>query len=344
VAAHQDDVRDVVDLVRGHWRVLAVRAAADLGLIDALADGVPDSAALAARVDVPPDQLVRLLRVLEDVGLVEQDAAGGLALTGRGQLLRADDPSGLHSLLAMQTWPPHLLSWGRLPDALRSGAGTFEAANGASLWKLMAGDPDQSRVFNAAMARRGAWQAGALLEAVDLTDVTTVVDVGGGRGAMLTALLTEVDRLHGIVADQPHVVAEAASALAAAGLADRCQVLPADFFAAVPANGDAYVLSNILHDWNDDESVAILRVVRAAMPAHARLWVLERVLDPDPPRDPFEQTELHLLDLHMLVTFGARERSVDEYAALLTAAGFTAPDVRRTSVPFDVLECRPAGS
>lgn len=340
MAAHQDDVRDVVDLVRGHWRVLAVRGAVDLGLVDALADRAA-APSLAEQVGVAPDQLVRLLRVLEDVGLVER-ADTSWALTDRGRLLRSDDPSGLRSLLVMQTWPPNLASWGRLADALRSGSGTFEAANGASLWQLMAGDQEQSQVFNAAMARRGAWQATAVREAADLRDVTTVVDVGGGRGAMLTALLGEVDGLRGIVADQPHVVVEAEAALAAAGLADRCRAMPADFFDAVPSGGDAYVLSNILHDWTDDECVAILRVLRAAMPSHARLWVLERVLDPDPPRDPSEQAELHLLDLHMLVTFGARERTVAEYAALLTAAGFTAPDVRRTSVPFDLLESRPA--
>jgi hypothetical protein len=341
VAAHRDDLRDVVDLVRGHWRVQALRAAVDLGLVDAMTDPV-DASRLATRVGVAPDQLVRLLRVLEDVDLVERDATGGWGLTDRGRLLRTDDASGLRSLLVMQTWPPHLTSWNQLPDALRTGSGTFEAANGAGLWQLMADDPEQSRVFNAAMARRGAWQAAAVREAADLADVTTVVDVGGGRGAMLIALLGEVDSLRGVVADQSHVVPEAEAALAAAGLADRCQALPADFFEAVPSGGDAYVLSNILHDWTDDECVAILRVVRAAMPSHARLWVLERVLDPDPPRERSEQADLHLVDLHMLVTFGARERSVAEYAALLAAAGFTAPDVRVTSVPFDVLESRPA--
>lgn len=341
MAAHRDDVRDVVDLVRGHWRVQALRAAVDLGLVDAMT-APADASRLATRVGVAPDQLVRLLRVLEDVDLVEHTDAGRWGLTDRGRLLRTDDPSGLRSLLVMQTWPPHLTSWNHLPDALRSGSGTFEAANGAGLWQLMAHDPEQSRVFNAAMARRGAWQATAVREAADLADVTTVVDVGGGRGAMLIALLGEVDSLRGVVADQSHVVAEAGAALAAAGLADRCQALPADFFEAVPSGGDAYVLSNILHDWTDDECVAILRVVRAAMPSHARLWVLERVLDPDPPRERSEQADLHLVDLHMLVTFGARERSVAEYAALLAAAGFTAPDVRVTSVPFDVLESRPA--
>ena len=144
MAAHEDDVRDVVDLVRGHWRVLAVRGAADLGLIDAMADPVA-LPSLAAQVGVEPEQLVRLLRALDDVGLVERDDAGSWVLTGRGRtVLRSDDPSGLRSLLVMQTWPPHVGSWSLLPEALRSGAGTFEAANGASLWRLMAGDPEQS--------------------------------------------------------------------------------------------------------------------------------------------------------------------------------------------------------
>jgi len=341
VAAHQDDFREVLSLARGHWRVLAMRAALELGIVDALSGPVP-LPALAEQVGAEPDSLVRLLRVLEDIGLVAYDQDGTYRLTSRGRLIRSDDPSGLRALLLLQTWPPHLVSWTDLDQAVRAGKGTFEAANGATLWALMAGDPRHTAVFNAAMARRGAWQATAVLEGGDLTGVGTVVDVGGGRGAMLTELLGRVDGLRGVVADQAAMVAEATEALAAAGLAERCEAVVSDFFTSVPGGGDAYVLSNILHDWTDDECVAILRVVRAAMPPHGRLWVLVRVLDPDPPRDPFEQAELHLLDLHMLVTFGARERTGAEYAALLTAAGFTTPAVHRTSVPFDVLESRVA--
>jgi hypothetical protein len=342
VAAHQEDVREVLTLVRGHWRVLATRAAVELGVVDALSGPVP-LPTLAEQVGAEPDSLVRLLRVLEDLGLVAHDQDGSYRLTDTGTLIRRDDPSGLRALLLLQTWPPHLVSWADLDQAIRSGTGTFEAANGATLWALMAGDPTHTAVFNAAMARRGLWQATAVLEGADLTGVGTVVDVGGGRGAMLTELLGRVDGLRGIVADQAAMVAEASEALSAAGLGERCEAVVADFFASVPAGGDAYVLSNILHDWTDEECVAILRVVRTAMPPDGRLWVLERVLDPDPPRDAFEQAELHLLDLHMLVTFGARERTAAQYAALLTAAGFTAPTVHHTSVPFDVLEARVAG-
>lgn len=339
MAAQQDDFREVLNLTRGHWRVLATRAALELGVVDALTGPVP-LPALAELVGAEPESLVRLLRVLEDVGLVEHDQLGAYRLTSKGRLIRSDDPSGLRALLMLQTWPPHVASWTDLDQAIRAGKGTFEAANGSTLWALMAGDPEHTAVFNAAMARRGAGQATAVLEGVDLTGVRTVVDVGGGRGAMLTELLGRVDGLRGVVADQAAMVAEATGALSAAGLDERCEAVVADFFTSVPEGGDAYVLSNILHDWTDDECVAILRVVRAAMPPHGRLWVLERVLDPDPPRDPFEQAELHLLDLHMLVTFGARERTGDQYAALLAAAGFTTPAVHHTSVPFDVLESR----
>ena len=154
---------------------------------------------------------------------------------------------------------------------------------------------------------------------------------------MLTALLGEVDGCAGSWRTSRTWWPRPEAELAAAGLADRCQALPADFFEAVPAGGDGYVLSSILHDWTDDDCVAILRVVQAAMAADARLWVLEKVLDPDPPRDPFEQAELHLVDLHMLVTFGGRERSVRVHRPP-GRGRLHSPVVRPTSVPLDVLE------
>jgi hypothetical protein len=131
--------------------------------------------------------------------------------------------------------------------------------------------------------------------------------------------------------------------LAEQGLTDRCEVLPADFFDAVPAGGDAYVLGNILHDWPDDDCLRILSVVRTAMGPHSRLWVLEHVLDPQPPRPARAQAEVHLLDLHMLVLFGGRERTRAEYAALLTASGFSDPSCTSTSTGWDVLAARPLG-
>lgn len=335
-----DDAEAVAWLVRGGWVSHCVRAMADLGLADAMTSPATVQE-LANRTATKPDLLLRLLRALTDIGLVEPDGLDGprtYRLTSRGALLRRDDPAGLRSLALMQSWAPNHSAWSELSTALASGDGTFEAANGASLWGMLSRHPREQAVFNAAMARRGSQQAQTIRDACHLGDVGTVVDVGGGRGAMLASLLSAEPHLRGVLTDRPEVVAEAAETLEAAGVADRCEIREADFFVRVPTDGDAFVLSNILHDWTDEQCLQILRTVQAAMPAGARLWVLERVLDPDPPRSRAEQAELHLLDLNMLVLFGARERTQAEYAALLTRAGFSPPTVHSPSAQLDVVE------
>lgn len=341
-----DDVEAVAWLVRGAWVSQCVRAMADLGLADAMAapTTVEELASsttveeLASSTTTRPDALLRLLRALTDIGLVEPDGPGRYRLTPRGAVLRRDHPADLRSMALMQNWAPNLTAWSDLSAAVASGEGTFEAANGATLWLTLSRHPRQQAIFNAAMARRASQQVQTIRDACDLADVGTVVDVGGGRGAMLAALLAAEPHLRGVLADRPDVVPEARETFEKAGVADRCEIREADFFVGVPAGGDAYVLSNILHDWTDEQCLQILRTVRAAMPPGSRLWVLERVLDPDPPRSPGEQAELHLLDLNMLVLFGARERTQVEYAALLTQTGFLAPRVHSPSGQLDVVE------
>jgi SAM-dependent methyltransferase len=182
----------------------------------------------------------------------------------------------------------------------------------------------------------------ALLAATDLTGVATVVDVGGGRGAMLTGLLRALPDLHGSIADQPIVTAEAETLFAADGLADRADGVGCDFFASVPGGADLYTIANVLHDWDDADAVRILRSVRAAVPDDGRLLVVEHVLDA-PGREFAAQRDLHMVDLHMLVMFGARERTKAEYDALLVAAGFTPGLLAATRTDWDVLEAWPAG-
>ena len=335
----EDDVQAVAWLVRGGWVSHCVRAMAELGLADVLA--APATVDEMARTtSTAADPLRRLLRSLADAGLLASDGADRYRLTSRGEVLRRDHPSGVRSLAMMQTWGPNTRAWSRLSDAVATGKGTFEAENGAPLWKTLSRHPEQQAVFNAAMARRADLQARTVRDACDLTGIGTVVDVGGGKGGLLASLLRDEPGLRGVLADRADVVAEAGEVFARAGIADRCQVRAADFFVDVPSGGDAYVLSNILHDWPDEDCRRILATVRAAMSPGARLWVLERVLDPDPPRPAEVQAELHLLDLNMLVLFGARERTRREYADLLGDAGFSAPVVHSPSPDLDVVEAR----
>src|SRR5690242_12706212 len=193
------------------------------------------------------------------------------------------------------------------------------------MWELLSAQPEVEQQFNGAMARRADGQVAAVLASTDLSGVRTIVDVGGGRGALLEGLLRGLPDVTGVVADRPDVAAEAEATFAEHGLGGRAHGVAADFFGSVPDGADLYLICNVLHDWGDADCVAILRTVRAAMPAGSRLLVVERVLGVA--GRPFEAArDLHLVDLHMLVVFGARERAFEEYADLLRAAGL--PEAR----------------
>ncbi len=335
-----DDAEEIVWMVRGAWVTLCLRAACELGIVDEL-DEPLDLAALATRTSSDPPTLARLLRVLVDLGLLAVDG-DRYAATPRGQVLRVDHPSGVRNLALMQTVLPNLTAWQHLADAVRRGASVFEELNGQTSWEWLAERPGQGVIFNAAMARRSALQIASLRAATDFSGTRLLVDVGGGEGAMVAGLLAQEPSLHAIVADRPEVAAEATAALAAAGLAERARGEAADFFVAVPPGGDVYVLSNVLHDWDDAEATAILRSVREAMAPDARLLVVENVLDA-PGRTPTQLRDVHLVDLHMLVMFGARERSKEEYDALLVAAGFAPATLTPSPNTWNVLETLPVG-
>ncbi len=326
-------------MVRGVWVSLCVRATCELGVVDAL-DEPRSLAELAARTSSDPASLARLLRVLVDLGLVVATDDGRYTVTSRGKVLRVDHPSGARSLALMQTVAPNLKAWQHLGDAIRSGDAAYERLHGLTLWSWLAAHPEEEAIFNASMARRADLQVAALRAAHDFSGTSVVVDVGGGQGAMLAGLLTQEPSLRGIVADRPEVAAAATAQLVEAGLGGRARGEPADFFDSVPTGGDVYVVSNVLHDWHDPDAVSILRTVRTAMRADARLLIVENVLDA-PGRTPSQQRDVHLVDLHMLVMFGARERTKQEYDDLLVAAGFMRSGLAPSPNTWNVMTTQP---
>jgi hypothetical protein len=343
-SASGDPVGAVTWMIRGQWVTLSIRAAVELGVFDRLE--APTSVAdLAVEIGCDPGALARLVRVLVDLGLVEfSGVAPGpgdeVSLTAGGGTLTRGHASGLRELALMQSTLANLASWQRLADAVRTGDAVFEKVNGIDPWQFLASNPEHEAIFNAAMARRGSDQAAAINAVCNLSGVRLVVDVGGGRGAMLAALLTTRPGLRGVVADRPEVAAAAQGFLADAGLADRAGAAAVDFFQSVPAEADAYVLANVLHDWTDGEAIRILRTIHASMKPSARLWVVEHVLDA--PGRGFEVLrDVHLVDLHMLVMFGARERTATEYDALFLPSGFEAGRLQTTDGEWDVIETRP---
>jgi hypothetical protein len=335
-----DPVTDVMWMVRGAWVTMSIRAGCRLGVFDHLVE--PRSVAwLADATASDPGALTRLLRALAEVGLVQVRDDDTYVDTVLGSTLTTGHPRSLRSLALMQSWLPNVASWNHLDDAVRSGASVYERVNGADPWEHLTAHPEQEAEFNRSMARRAEGQVAAIVAGIDFAATETVVDVGGGRGAMLAGVLRAWPRLTGVVADRPDVAAEADAAFAQAGLSDRAHGVGTDFFESVPSGADAYFLSNVLHDWDDDDCLRILRTVRSAMDAQSRLVLVERLLGV-PGRSATEARDLAFVDLHMLVMFGARERTKAEYDALLVEAGFGPGELIGPGLSWNLIETRPA--
>jgi len=325
-----DATADVLRLINGFRASQAVHVAAVLGLSDRLADGPRATVELGAELGCDAPSLYRLLRALSTVGMYEELPDGRFASTPLGDELRTGRP--LRSWAAFVGRPAVWRAWSALEHSVRTGENAFTSVHGEDVWAYRARHPDEGLAFDAAMTGLSRWGADAMLDAYDFGRYKVVADIGGGHGAVLAAILARHPGVRGILFDQPHVVAGAPALLAEAGVADRCEVVAGDMFEAVPPGADAYALKSILHDWRDDEAVAILRTCRRAMTPDAAVLILERVL-PGPPHGP-ESAASAFADLNMLVGPGGQERTRDEYAALLDRAGLRLVGV--TSTPSDV--------
>jgi hypothetical protein len=324
--ADPDPARLVSDLVRGAWRSLAARAMAELRLADALVEAATTEQ-LAERLGADAPTLERLLRTEAALGLVSY-RDGRYSLTTAGERLRSDVPGSDWGAMMMMPGPWTLATWARLPEAVRSGQPVFELVHGESFWDYLASHEEEARIFDAAMARESKdHDAVALvLDVLGDTATGTVVDVAGGTGRLLAQVVAARPGLRGVLADLDGPVAGSAEVFARHDVTDRCEAVVCDFFTAVPEGGSAYLLSNILHDWDDEGCDRILRNIRAAAAPGARVLVLEAVLPDERDGVSAESAPVHLLDLMMLLNFGARERDLAQYAALLQGAGWR--DVR----------------
>lgn len=320
-------------LVNGYQVSQAIHVAAALGIADRLKDGPQRSDDLAASTGADPQALYRLLRALAAVGVFREGADRRFALTPLGECLRSDaaDPVGPWAAFIGEQY--HWETWGHLLDSVRSGRNAFRLGYGMSPWEYRAGKLEASQVFDAAMTALSRRVAEAVLAAYDFSPFTRVVDVGGGQGALLASILARHLGTRGVLFDQPHVVSHAEPVLRAAGVADRCEVIGGDFFEAVPAGGDAYVLKAILHDWEDASAAAILGSCRRAIAPGGRVVVIEREIGL-----ANEAPESKFSDLNMLVMLGGQERTRSEYADLFAAAGFALARIVATAAGVSIVE------
>jgi DNA-directed RNA polymerase specialized sigma24 family protein len=299
---------DLMGMVNGYQVSQAIHVAVTLDIPDRLADGALSADELA--VDAHPRSLYRLLRALAGVGILHEDAEQRFSLTPLGAGLRSDAPASPAAWAAFIGRPYYWSAWSHLLHSVRTGENAFNTLHGTDVWTYRQQHPEESETFDAAMTALSRRATAAVLDAYDFGAFDVVADVGGGRGALLAALLERHPHMRGILFDQPSVVA-------GVDLGERCQVVGGSFFERVPEGADAYLLKAVIHDWEDEPSIAILRTIRVAAPAAAVLLV-ERRLGP-----PNAEPAAKLSDLNMLVGPGGRERTPDEYAALLDAAGYT---------------------
>lgn len=312
-------------MINGFWISQALHVAATLGLADLLRDGPRTVDDLAKRSAAHEPSLHRLLRALASIGVFAEDSRGRFELTPLAEHLRTDVPSSHAAWAIWSGQKPTWAMWGELLHCIRTGEAGFSKAYGTPVWDFYTTHPEQNAIFNAAMTGTSRAEAEILADSYDFSRINTLVDVGGGQGVLLSALLAANPTMRGILFDQSHVVTGAKGVLEAAGVAHRSEILSGDFFEAVPAGAAAYVLKSIVHDWDDPQAEAILRNCRRVMSPDGRVLLIERVI---PPGNEFHPSKLG--DLLMFVMYGGRERTAEEFEKLYARAGLRLTSITST--------------
>jgi ubiquinone/menaquinone biosynthesis C-methylase UbiE len=319
-------------VISGFWISRAVYIAAKLGIADHLRGGPNTADELAGATGTHAPSLYRVLRALASVGVFYEDEKG-FSLTPLSETLRTDAPGSLRAFATVELGEEHYPAWGDLLHSVRTGGIAFDHAFGMPVWKFFELNPDNAKTFNNAMTGMTLAVNEAVLSGYDFSPISKIVDVGGGHGSLLASILKTNPEVKGVLCDVPSVIEGAQSRIEAEGLADRCELMPGDFFEAVPSGGEAYILKWIIHDWDDEKSIIILKNCHRAMTENGKLLLVEAVV-PTGSEPHFSK----FIDLNMLVMTGGRERTESEYRRLLEASGFELTRIIPTESPMSVIE------
>jgi hypothetical protein len=321
-SSEQNDSKAVEQLFQialGYIPAMSVNVVATLSIPDELADGPKSVEEIAHARGVNADALYRIMRAVSTAGVFRELEGRRFEQTTMSDMLRTDHPRSLRPFMVFFPDPIHFRCYANLMHAIKTGEPTVKPTFGKDLFPYLAENPEASAIFNAGMVNVTQMFIPAILEVYDFSETRTLADIGGGHGSVLAAILQKYPRMEGILFDMDHVVRGAGDYLRSAGVSDRCKVVSGDFFKAVPAGADTYIMKNIIHDWDDEKSATILKNIRKALGDQPRgkVLLLEWVLAP--------ANEPHLskwADIEMLALPGGRERTEEEYAALFAKSGF----------------------
>lgn len=326
----------MIRLITGFWLSRAIYIAAKLGVADLLKDEPQDIEQLAKATVSHVPSLYRVLRTLASVGIFAEDEQGRFAMTPLGATLQTDVPGSLRAWVTVQLGEEHYRAWGRATHSVQTGESAFDHVFGMGVWQYRTQNLEHAKLFDEAMANLTAMYNAAVLSSYSFSKFAKIVDVGGGDGGLLVAILVANPSVKGVLFDLPHVAEKARRRIAEAGLAGRCHVVAGDAFSSVPDEGDAYILSRVIHDWDDASAIAILKNCHRAIAATGRLLLVEGVVRPENEPDLTK-----LFDLNMMMLAGGRERTAAEYQALLEAADFAVTRIIPTQsvMSVSVIEC-----
>ena len=320
-------------MIGGARATQLVYVAAKLGIADLLKDGPKGCDELSQSLGTHPQTLYRVMRALPSLGVFSENEDGRFELTSLGELLQTGAPGSLRGFAVMTGEEWFWRSYGDLLHGVLTGETAFDHVHGRGLFEYLEQDSEAAQVFHEAMTSLSGPQSTAVVAAYDFSGIGKIVDVGGGRGTLMSAILKANPKMHGVLYDLPSVIEHATSHLVAEGVADRCELVAGSFFESVPRGGDAYILKWIIHDWDDRRAVEVLRNCRRAMADSVRLLLVERLVSKEK-----RGASAKLADITMLVIPGGRERTEDEYSTVLNAASFRLTRILPTESELNIIE------
>lgn len=329
--SRSDSIRMLHTMITGYRTTQMISVVAKIGIADLLKDGPKSVDDLAQVTNTHAPSLYRLLRSVASLGIFAEDDQRRFALTALAEPLRSDVPGSLRAIaiFAGELW--RWQAWGHLLQSVQTGKTAAHHAYGMEWFDYLTQHPEAGAVFDAAMATSERHHA--VVAAYDFSKIATLVDVGGGKGILLAAILKANPHLHAVLCDTPQVTARAREFLRETGVADRCEIVGGDFFAGLPSGGDAYLMSLILHDWEDEQAIKLLENCHRAMNVQGKLLVIEQVV---PAAN--EPSLSKLLDITMMVETGGHERTEAEFRSLFASAGFELTKILPTRAPECVVE------